>query len=597
MSTFLEQIVSWAVYDGGDPRHHDISRIDTHYVPGRRASLLALEVSLKEGGDPAGAAQAAIAHTLSGLSALTHDGFEVKRHMIAASVVYEQEGVVARGLALARAAANFNDATRVRQGAAELLALEESTFADYTAKYLTAARAHMVLVRPLPTSASAQQAGAVTEARLTEQRQIEKWPVPESASLGGWMSRADSAAYKTRTLANGLKVVIVPRPGAAFHTVLLGFHGGSGYGVSGAGIATLWSRLGYSAPFTLGLQSRSFFEPDSLTRGLRGVGRDLAATLSLVRDSIMNFEVRWPPQTFMNQIERFEREEQTAGERLARASRQALFGRHAYGAEATVADMRKITATDVHDWLADVERPGNAELVIVGDFEPNSAFQAVETALGDWENGSATPVALAAPPALEEVSVQGSRLIIGHSPSVAQANLRMACVLPPASPEDWPAYDVFGQMLASRLFGALRRQIGASYSVGGWVELLRGGTTLVHVSADVDPVRMQAAFHEMRGFVSRKATAFFDEGSLEQARFDVGAQYNLGLDTSLQAAQRVLLAWRLDWPLEAVARYPERLLRVRRDQVLRIAEHCRANWVVSVLGDEPKVKAAWAAAQ
>jgi predicted Zn-dependent peptidase len=132
--------------------------------------------------------------------------------------------------------------------------------------------------------------------------------------------------------------------------------------------------------------------------------------------------------------------------------------------------------------------------------------------------------------------------------------------------------------------------------VVGSVELLRGGTTLLHVSADVDPLRMQTAFRKIRTFIDNKAISFFDEASIAQARFYVGAHYGLGLDTSLQAAQRVLLAWRLDWPLEAVTRYPERLLHVRGDQVLRIAEHCRANWVVSVLGDEPKVRAAWAAA-
>jgi hypothetical protein len=69
------------------------------------------------------------------------------------------------------------------------------------------------------------------------------------------------------------------------------------------------------------------------------------------------------------------------------------------------------------------------------------------------------------------------------------------------------------------------------------------------------------------------------------------------VETSEQAALRALLVWRLDWPLEAAARYPERLLGVRRDEVVRIAEHCRANWVLSVLGDERSVRAAWAAAE
>ena len=597
MSTVLGQLASWAVLENGEQRHHDISRIDAHYISGERASLLALEVSLKAGDDPAGAAQAAIRDTIQGLSTLTHVGFETRRFALASAAGYELEGLVPRGLGLARAAEYFHDARRAQQRAAEMLALGAPTLADYFATYLTAARAHLVLVRPLSTTASLQQAQSSLEVRETEQRHVEKWPAPDSAQLGAWMSRRDSGAYRTRTLANGLEVVVVPRPGASFHTVMLGFHGGSSYGMSGAGIATFWSRLGYVSPFARGLQSRLSLEPDSLTRGLRGVGRDLSTTLSVLRESILHFEIRWPPETFINQMERFEREEQTPQARLARARRQALFQTHAYGSEATVADMRKISAADVHDWLAGVERPENAELVIAGDFDPNGVFQLVEEMLGGWERGQAATAPLSAPPALSEITFRGNRLIVGHAPSVSQAKVEITCALPPSSADTWPTYDVFKEMLAARLFGALRRKEGASYSVSGRVELLRGGTALLHVSADVDPFRIQTAFHEIRTFVDRKAADLFDDASVEQARFDVGTHYNLAADTSWEAAGRALLPWSLDWPLDAVARYPERLLALRRDQVLRIAEHCRANWMVSVLGDEPKVRAAWAGAQ
>jgi zinc protease len=596
MGTFLEQFLSLAVEDAGYPRHHDISRIARHYIPGVRASLLALEVSLKDGNAPKDAAQAAIIHTLGALSALTHVGFVGRRYNLASSVAYEQEGLVARGLALARAAALFQDPGRVRQRATDLMALDESTLADYAAKYLTAERAHVVLVRPLSETASREQAEAAPTAGQTDPQPSERLPAVDVTLLGDWMKRADSGVYHTRTLPNGLNVVIVPRVKAPFHTVLLGFHGGTGYGARGAGIATLWSRLTYATSYDRGLESRLFLNPDSLTRGLRGVGRDLSTTLSTLRDSIMTFQVRWPPQSFVNQIERFEREERTPEERLGRASRQALLGTHPYAAVATVADMRQLSAIDVLDWLNNVERPENAELVIVGDFEPNSAVQLAEEVLGDWDNGHAAPGALPAPPALGEVAPGGSRLIVAHAPSASQAKVEVGCVLPPAQANDWAAYDVFRQMLASRLFNTLRTQIGASYSVSGAVELLRGGTTLLHISADVDPLRLQVAFREIRAFASNKATSTFDDQSLEQARYFVAAHYNLGLDTSLQAAQRVLLAWRLDWPLDTVTRYPRRLLDVHYDQVLRIAEHCRANWVVSVLGDETKVRAAWAVA-
>ena len=143
---------------------------------------------------------------------------------------------------------------------------------------------------------------------------------------------------------------------------------------------------------------------------------DLSTTLSVLSRSILDFDVRWPPVTFLNQMERFEREEEMPEARLARARRQALFGTHPYATAVTVADMKKISAVDVHDWLASVERPENAELVIAGDFDPNGAFQLVEEAFRDWDSGPAPPVSLSAPAALSQVASRGSRLIVGHAP-------------------------------------------------------------------------------------------------------------------------------------------------------------------------------------
>jgi len=75
---------------------------------------------------------------------------------------------------------------------------------------------------------------------------------------------------------------VVPRAGAPFHTVLLGFHGGSSYGVSGAGEATLWSRLGLLGS-VLGRTAESLFLTSGSTmRQLRNVGRDLATTLRVL---------------------------------------------------------------------------------------------------------------------------------------------------------------------------------------------------------------------------------------------------------------------------------------------------------------------------
>jgi len=47
---------------------------------------------------------------------------------------------------------------------------------------------------------------------------------------------------------------------------------------------------------------------------------------------------------------------------------------------------------------------------------------------------------------------------------------------------------------------------------------------------------MRSAFHEIRKFVDHSANDFVDDASVEQARFDVGRHYSLGVETSAQAA-------------------------------------------------------------
>jgi hypothetical protein len=73
----------------------------------------------------------------------------------------------------------------------------------------------------------------------------------------------------------------------------------------------------------------------------------------------------------------------------------------------------------------------------------------------------------------------------------------------------------------------------------------------------------------------------------------VARGFNLSHGTSVDLARGLVAYWKKDWPLTAPERLPEQILAVQPDDVSRLAGHCRANAVLSALGDERRIREAW----
>jgi hypothetical protein len=54
--------------------------------------------------------------------------------------------------------------------------------------------------------------------------------------------------------------------------------------------------------------------------------------------------------------------------------------------------------------------------------------------------------------------------------------------------------------------------------------------------------------------------------------------------------------WVGGWPLDSIDLFPAQVRDTSEQQIAEVAQHCRQNWVVGLLGDERRLREAWSAA-
>ncbi|MFW3171038.1 M16 family metallopeptidase [Geodermatophilus sp. CPCC 206100] len=174
--------------------------------------------------------------------------------------------------------------------------------------------------------------------------------------------------------------------------------------------------------------------------------------------------------------------------------------------------------------------PTGSTLVLVGDLDPAAAVDAVGTALAGW-TGEGT--AVAAPPA---PSLAPGHLEVVDRPGAVQSNLRFGGPAPSRTDPDLPAVRlanmVYGGYFSSRLVENIRERRGYSYSPRSSVDHLAAASSFL-VEADVATEVTGPAFLETWYELGRMALAPVSDEELDGAR-----RYVLGsmaLSTSTHA--------------------------------------------------------------
>jgi zinc protease len=596
---------AWSDLGERDP---DVAYLRADYEAGSAADLFFVEVALTRAAHPRDTARLVVDEVQGSLGDLTARGVAVEEltRFTATDFVYDEESLPARTRSMAWSEQHVGAATYLRDRGARLGALAAADVTDYVRAFLGADRAHALLVRPGAAHEPAGGPGAMVAAGATPPSAASAAPAAESdaplPALAGFMpprpERPALAGLETRTLDNGLHVVVLPRAGSPFHTVLLGFAGGRGHAQPpGVLTALAWAKHSPErSPRIFGIDYRAWVTSTGTGEALRATGSDVRKTLGHLR-RMLGFSVFWPPREFNKRVEVLEREDRAPAAALDRRLARAVYGATPMGAAPTAKEIQRITPGEVNRWVARVRRPANALLVVVGDVDLDETMRAARDVLGDWGANAAAAPPLDDPAAADALADPGGsgQVLVQDRPGAQQATIELVCVLPPTDADDVAARIVFADGVKRSLLLDLREHLAASYGVRGGISVAPGGTTILDLSADVDYGLLAPALRRVHGFLdgsvplpSGAAFTATRRGTADRMRLEAG--------TTAHLAAELFETWSLHQPLESIDRRRDQALATEPAAVAAIAAHCRANWVLGLLGDEPRLRAAWSAA-
>ena len=276
-----------------------------------------------------------------------------------------------------------------------------------------------------------------------------------------------------------------------------------------------------------------------------------------------------------------------SGERF----RKVLFGDHPYGTVApTEAQVEGYRLEQLRAFYREHYRPGNALLVIVGDFSPPAMLSQVEKTFSGWPAGT---VEEAPNPALPEL--HGRRAFLVHLAEAVQSQVLVGNRAITRRHPDWLrltlANSIYGGAFNSRLVMNIREAKGYTYSPRSGVHPLRQhGYFSVHAAVrnDVTAATLTEIFYE----IDRMRSAPVGEDELADARNYLSGVFSLGLATQDGLAGQLATATLERLPEDYLETYRDRILGLSAADVLDAAQKYfdSANAQIVVVGDRAQLE-------
>jgi zinc protease len=276
-----------------------------------------------------------------------------------------------------------------------------------------------------------------------------------------------------------------------------------------------------------------------------------------------------------------------ASERL----RRVLFGAHPYGTiSPTEEQVASYRIEQLKDFYQRYYRPGNALLVMVGDFSPHTMLAGIEKAFGSWSSG---PVEGPPDPALPEV--QGRRVYLVHLPESVQTQIVIGNRAITRKHPDWLrltlANSIYGGAFNSRLVMNIREQKGYTYSPRSGAHPLRqhGYFSIgAAVRNDVVAATLTEIFYE----IDRMRSTPVGDEELDDARNYLTGIFSLGLATQDGLAGQLATSTLEKLPDDYLETYRERVLKLTSADVLDAARKYfdSAHAQVVIVGDRAQIE-------
>jgi zinc protease len=438
----------------------------------------------------------------------------------------------------------------------------------------------------MAAAAAALLLGASVPARAGDQKS-ERWKNwPGSRAPRPLQARdVEFPPYQMRTLANGLRVVVVShheQPAVSLRMIV-----GAGSAqdpAAKAGLATLMASL-----LDQGAGNRSAEQIadtiDYVGGALgTGAGTDLSFVNVLVlKDSfdlaleLLSDVVRAP--TFA--AAEVERQRQQVLSALQVSSQdpeylagvvidRLLYGFHPYGVPSggTAESVGALTREDIVKFHAQWFVPNNAILAIVGDLSPEEAFAGAEKTFGGWERQPLPVLSFPEPPEPTR------RVVLIDRPGAVQTEIRVGNLAIERKHRDYDAFDLAVRVLggegANRLQRVLRSERSLTYGASADLQSLKQAGGIV---ADTD-TRSDATGEALRVVVDefwRLQRDPVNEMELEDAKAYVTGNFPLTIETPDAIAMQVLNVLFYDLDVKTLRTFRQRVNAISVDDIQRVA--------------------------
>ncbi len=150
------------------------------------------------------------------------------------------------------------------------------------------------------------------------------------------------------------------------------------------------------------------------------------------------------------------------------------------------------------------------------------------------------------------------------------------------------------RILSERLTNVVRRSLGASYGFHAGVTTYRGGAAELGLHGDVDNEHVSDALAALRRALILLEQGHFKEGEVDAARWRAARSYAVRYTTNAAIVRSILAARNEGRDVRALDTYPEDLLGVTPESLQADFARCAAAPILSLVGDEPTVRAALA---
>lgn len=321
-------------------------------------------------------------------------------------------------------------------------------------------------------------------------------------------ARAQSAAPEPRRelLLNGLRVLLLQRPGDSKVWMRLRIHSGAAFDLANKeGTTALLSDLLFPDPSTrqyvseeLGGQLDVQTTYDSVEIRLDGNAAEFDRLAELLRNAVL--QMRLAPEDVQRtkdaRLKSLDPASQSPARIADRAARARLFGAHPYGrpVEGTAESIARINRSDLMFARDRFLNPNNSTLVVVGGFDPSHAMTAVRQFFGPWRKSETIP-----PATFRQPETPDARTLIVAAPGADRVEVRVAARGLSRSDRDGVACALLAAVARERWRARLAEVGGADIASGASVThesnalsglfLMRATTTSARAAAVVDSAR------------------------------------------------------------------------------------------------------------